>query len=216
MPSKFWEYLDNYGNVEGDDFWDHFDNIMDKASMILIEECPDAANWVGKDKKYPLMSLLTCLASSVDEFHSPLRKRFEPTDVVIHTEEEFKSVLFQRRKRGHIAFTFDVCAGFGFHQPSDNQRMISHIRDIDVFFMDDEGYNTLLEAGAIGFIRGKKIDLYPFPENWIEHAESVRRYMDHMTAKEKAEAELTFELKSFVDLLGWDKVNEALTSLKTS
>lgn len=221
MQSKFWKYIENLGGVDG--FWDKYnedrligpETHMKRASELLFVELPSAAEW---PLEY-LVSLLIDLASGPKEdaaYVSPKTKQYDPNCITLHSGEgEFRRVLFQNPPRGAITFVHDMIGGMAaFSQPAQRERLVTFVRGNKGGLYYEDGTPSKVDGAVLGFIRGKRIDLYLFPQNWAEIVEDVRDELDKMTAEEKASVELPYELKAFVDLLGWEMVNNELQKLR--
>ena len=139
--------------------------------------------------------------------------KYQPQDITIHlSEEEFENILFQKPPRGAITFMWNIFDEDGFTRPSNNERLVTFL--YDYHHDGDEITNENITGAVLGFIKGKCLELYAFPQTWFSIIEQVHHEIGKMTAVEKAGKEISHELKAFVDLLGWDVVNTKLQKLK--
>ncbi len=219
--SNFWKFIhrENFGREDLCCDFGVEDTPWSKARDILLAEMPQAKEWIFRTDcpdldrvRVLLPEVLFALRYGAFEDKSPSPQEFEPENITLHlSEEKFEEVLFAHPPRGAITFYWNIYSEDGFAQPRGRERIEQLLRDVTY----DGEYPDGLSGGAFGFIRGKKLELYTFPVNWISIAERVHHELDRMTAKEKASKELRFELDSFMRLLGWEAVNTTLQKLRS-
>jgi len=216
--SKFWDLIETLGDYG---VWmnEHPEPPqVARARELLLQELPEAAQWLKWDEDDPcplIFDLMVALAWYAGEDPSPKPMMYDPKDVTFpSSEEDFERVLFQKPPRGAITFLWDAVEIGGFqYPPHGGERLVTFLRNLE-FLRDEDGCARLYDGAALGFIRGKKVELFAFPKNWAEIVERVHHEVRRMTAAEKAAKTMPTELQSFVDLLGLDKVREALEALK--
>ncbi len=215
--SEFWKHINKRGF---DTFWDTSNKQeIEEAQKLLVSELPDADKWrehwgYGSARPLLYLFLLWMADNSLSAPKNPKPMQYNPKDITLHfAEEEFQDILFQKMPRGAITLAWStIDDGGGFTLPSgDEKRVLRFVRDC---FCDDVNGHCSLDSGVLCFIRKKKLELYIFPEKWLDIVEYVHHEIDKMTAVEKVRKELPHELKSFVDLLGWESVNTELAKLK--
>ena len=228
MPqSKFWEFVN--AQQMDEDAWMHAaygpDRSWVKARDILISELPEAEKWkqIGKsnDQNSPrvlLPELLMSLAWGSFDGKSPLPRQYEPKDITLHlSRDDFENILFQKPPRGAITFRWDIYDEDGFELPQNRETLAVFSRRTMWLTKEQTGSDEryISPTGvAFGIIRGEKLDIYPFPHDWQSVLDSVRQQMRKMTAAEKARKQLSHELKSLVDLVGWKDVHAELLKLR--
>ncbi|MFA6493245.1 MAG: hypothetical protein WCV58_03850 [Patescibacteria group bacterium] len=213
MQSRFWEYINNHGGAK--EFWKHqnYSAIMHEVHLLLMSEVSDKQSWANF--KYDSVSLFLALASGAADGKSPKVMQYDPKNVTLHVgEDEFKKLLFQKPPRGTVPFVYDILGTDSLIQPGHGERLVTYLRGMH-FFSEEDDQPFEFEWVVVGFIRGEKIDMYPFPKNWPEIIEQIRYELDKMTAKEKAVIELPHELRAFVELLGYDAVSAELQKFRT-
>jgi hypothetical protein len=237
FTTNFWDWVNarNEGTTDHPwDLWHGWANdghsVWETARNLLFDELSDsdrqlAREWRQVDRsnhrntpRQLLPELLTALAFTSFEGNTPMAKQFRPKDVMLHSDQDFREILFQKPPRGVLTFRWDIFDEDGFVYPNNRETLAVFIRrtmwDNKKDTGDYEGWTNITGA-ALGFIRGDKLDVYPFPINWGEIVDDVRHHLRKMTAAEKAKKQLSFELKSLVDLVGWDAVNGELAKLRS-
>ena len=224
QPSKFWGFVNSgqFGSVS--DCWPRIwddEEARTEAIRMLLSECPSAEAWVAYEPHYRhhnpslFYDLVLNLAGGSSDNESPKPMMYDPANFTFHYDaEKFRQMLLQRPVRGSVNAIYEVMEGSAFWQPGSNERFVTVARQH--FWRDDDDVHCWsdLDGAAILLICGDKVDVYPFPQNWGEVLDSVRDELDHMTAREKATVELPVVLKSFVDLLDWGLVMDALEALR--
>jgi hypothetical protein len=222
--SQFWSYVNEQAinELEWVSAAHNADVRWVKACELLLAELPSAKDWVAKEddryryKRILMPELLFALAWGSFDGKSPKPMQYHPSDITLHfSEEEFENILFQKPPRGAITFRWDIYDEDAFFIPPAGKCIAPSIRDVCYDPGDEEHpYPGNLTGGVIGFIRGRKIELYVFPPTWTGILEHVYQELKKMTAKEKAKKQLSHELKALVDLLGWDAVNTQVQKLR--
>ncbi len=188
------------------------------AFTLLRQELPEAIEWEswGESPRCLMLEFLCALAGGSFDENSPKPMQFNPADIMLHfSEEDFEAILFQKPPRGAITFVWTTYDEDGFQIPRSEHRLATYLRQ--EFYQRGEGENGYIDnltGATLGFIRGKKLELYVFPNAWSGIVEHVHQELKKMTATEKAKKQLPYELKAFVDLLGWSTVSAELEKLR--
>ncbi len=231
----FWDLIDELDQKTGSE--DHFSWLyrpkefqQDIASLVRVlgETVPGADAWqhdVDGHPAYLLPAVLGCLChgsspgGSYEPSPTPDVRWGEGDTRLEVVPDGFEDLLYQRAPRGATSFLWTCYSEYeGSVATIGNRqtRLVTSVRSrlYDPEDVDEEhGYYTP-SAAAIGIARGKKLELYPFPPEWWKVVNRVHREVSRMTARRRAEREMTHELRGFVDLLGWEAVNKALQRLR--
>lgn len=211
VASEFWRFGgENYGGA--------------KARETVLAKVAGASEWLStvrtpREKAYPLtLDLLITLSYGTlrrERINAYRPRGFQPEEIALHLDvKEFETLLYQRQPRGTHAFIWDSW---------ETKEMIS---DKIAFPFTGESFVSCFKrcfyasrkrrGAALVLVRKEHVDVYPIPPDWKEIVERVRRLRRKMTAKEKLQIELTFELGAFIGLLGWKEIDTALRALRPS
>lgn len=224
MSAKFWSTLEQFLKQHNSEWYCELPyEAQDELVGIVAEVLPNALEWHTDNCSTPLMpGLLASLyaGSNIgwEKGHndSPAPAKFLLENITLHTDvDSFMKVLYQRPPCGAITFGWDSYYGGGedcFWRPGNKkERIVSWFRN--TFWDPDNNRCCAGVGGVIGFIRGDKLELYCFTQNYVEIVESTHRQLDQMTAKEKASKELPFILQQYTELLGRHAVEQALQAI---
>ena len=220
QPSEFWQYLEQFGSLSdrSSGFWRNSEAVVE-ATRLLLAECSGAQQWIANCAACHLfleMIVALRIGGWMEGGDSPKPGKYMPANCTFHHGiAEFRQLLFQHPVRGAINAIWSQEGCDYFRQPRSTERLATFVRD-QLWQDEDPGYEEWCRpyGAAILLIRGDRVDIYPFPEQWTDIVEGVRNDLDHMTAREKVAAELPVVVKSFVDLLGWGPVMDELEILR--
>jgi hypothetical protein len=221
--SQFWQWVDDQAATDQD--WMEWavteDELWQQARDRLLLELPDAAQWrrwadeLDTNNRHLMPELLFSLAWGAHDGHSPMPQRFQPENILLHfSEDEFENILHQKVQRGAIVFLWDIYYNEdGFKLPDANETLNVFVSRKMRNDEDTTGYER--PSGVVlGFIRKNKLEVFVFPRNWYLIVDRVRATMKQMTAVQKGRKQLSHDLLSLVELLGWDTVNDELARLR--
>lgn len=224
MRSDFWAFVDSeeFGTLRNrwGKLWNNQEAVA-QAARLLLEEAPNSGNWKPNPKgNYTdgnlALELITAIAAGATDTNSPRPVRYHPSVFKFHYDiAELESLLYQFPPIGAVAAMYRSFEGDdGFHQPASNQHLVGVVRQALWESGADGQYWNEPDGAAMLLIAGDRIDVYPFPENWIEVVEKVRTGLDHMTSREQVAITMPFELDTWVKLVGWGPVMDALEALR--
>jgi hypothetical protein len=229
--SKFWAYVDSinpphYSTEDSLIRWvDGFEDGTDewaRARDFLLDEFPQGRVWDSwerseSDRSRNLMpQLLFALAWGACIDQSPAPRRFHPGDITIHSSREaFRDILFQNQPRGAVMFLWGISGEDFFSRPANAGESVSSFvrRKLRNSHMGEEQQNEL-RGLVLGFARNDKLKIYPFPRDWWAIVEEARREKKKMSPEDKARKQLNHELRSLIEVVGWNDVDEALWKLR--
>ncbi len=225
--SKFWEHVNSQhfvNHMRRFEAWHKSaytrSSLWGEATNVLLAELPQAGQWLSfraesKEQRPLLTELLLALAwGGCFGPGLPERREFDPQDIRFHGTEEFEQLMYQKTPKGSQTFFWSISDEDGLAISKGDERIASFLhRKLQDNDPESDGYFTVSGA-AVGLIRKEQIDLYPFPENWKHILMRARKDIRRMTATERAKKQLEFEIKSFVNLVGWKEVNATVERLR--